>query len=204
MPPGPPATVFILIDWSGSYDYLKTAVERVVELLKTLPPGTRVVVRKITGDSYPPENSIKTTVLPNPREIQNPLNPNERRRFQAEKKRYVTDRNELISTLVNAPSTRRSSRTDILGGLLYCAENLNMAKGSVHLLIASDLKNNVSKYGSYLKRGCLSNVKVYVISYQNVEPDLRTFWDMRFRDLGAISVNFWGPDDRFTANCLVK
>jgi len=185
------------IDGSGSYNFHEASKEKIQTLINHLPPGSTISIRWITTDSYLPSNSILTETLPvvDTNQDINVFNKKEKIMKIVERKRLDEARDELISQ-VNQTQRPKSDHTDIFGFLVVCAERLKVAiDRDFHIVICTDLENNVDKYRKFLNEKSLDGTMIHILAYEHTDPQSRIVWTDHFLSWGAKQVRYYAPDE---------
>lgn len=200
--PHPAPGVFIAIDGSRSFkNHFNQGKMKLKKLVELLPAGTSVIVRWITSDSYRDYNAIITKTLPS--EVEASKNVYDKRQRVARIKAQLelkNGREEIWAAILNAKSPR-SWYSDIYGFLLVVAERIGQYRNEgrpVYLILLSDMKDNWGSYERYVERNCLSGLKVYLLAFDTLIPELRKRWKSIFTSkLGTENPVFLGLDEEF-------
>jgi hypothetical protein len=122
--------VYMLLDTSGTYAVeLKKACSIINYLLGVLQPGDTMAVGRIDTGSFSEKDIIANVTF----DARPSMANRQKRAFQNEVRSFVT-------------GVRKSSYTDISGGMLQAIEYLNEAgSGNKYILIFSDLKEELAK-----------------------------------------------------------
>ena len=121
--------VYMLLDTSGTYTQELSKAKSILNyLLGTLNPGDTLAVARIDTGSFSEKDIIAKVVFDDRPSVAN----NQKRAFQQTVDKFTH-------------SVRKSSYTDISGGILQAIEYLNEANtGSKYILIFSDLKEELA------------------------------------------------------------
>jgi hypothetical protein len=121
--------VYMLLDTSGTYTTELTKAKSILNyLLGTLQPGDTLAVAAINTGSFSEKDIVAKVVFDDRPSVAN----NQKRAFKQTVDKFTHN-------------VRRSSYTDISGGLLQAIEYLNEANtGSKYILIFSDLKEELA------------------------------------------------------------
>ncbi len=185
------------IDGSGSYNFHEASKEKIQSLINHLPAGATISIRWITTDSYLPSNSILTETLPTVDTDQdiNVFNKKQKILKIVEGKRLQEARDELVSQ-VNQTQRPKSEYTDIFGFLVVCAERMIGSRDrDFHIVICTDLKNNVDKYHKFINEKSLDGAMVHILAYEHTDPQSRIVWTEQFLSWGAKQVRYYAPDE---------
>jgi hypothetical protein len=122
--------VYMLLDTSGTYAVeLKKACSIINYLLGVLQPGDTMAVGRIDTGSFSEKDIVANVTF----DARPSMANRQKRAFQNEVRSFVT-------------GVRKSSYTDISGGMLQAIEYLNEAgSGNKYILIFSDLKEELAK-----------------------------------------------------------
>lgn len=191
-----PVVCVMLIDGTGSYEYLEKAKQTAASVVRMVPGGSKIYVRWITENSILDRSAIVSALLPTePAELKNPFtNPQVKFRYKSVLKKNRAIREQIISQITKAKSPK-AMRTDIWGGLLAASErfktNPNMKP---MLIIHSDMIDNVDNRYSTID---LTNVTVRILDFQTDTKSevTKQQWTQHFSSLGAKTVEFYYLDD---------
>jgi hypothetical protein len=122
--------VYMLLDTSGTYAVELNKARSIINyLLGTLQPGDTMAVGRIDTGSFSEKDIVAKVTF----DARPSMANNQKRVFQNNVKRFVT-------------GVRKSSYTDISGGMLQAIEFLNEAgSGNKYILIFSDLQEELAK-----------------------------------------------------------
>jgi hypothetical protein len=122
--------VYMLLDTSGTYTQELTKAKSILNyLLGTLQPGDSLAVASIDTGSFSEKDIVAKVMFDDRPSVAN----NQKRAFQQKIDKFTHN-------------VRRSSYTDISGGLLQAIEYLNEADtGNKYVLIFSDLKEELAR-----------------------------------------------------------
>lgn len=148
----------MLLDTSGTYALeLKKAKLIINYLLGTLQPGDTLAVGRIDTGSFSEKDIVAKVTFDSRPSVAN----NQKRAFQ-----------KKIDTFV--ASIKRSSYTDISGGLLQAIEFLNESKtGNKYILIFSDLQEELAKGHIRDVPFQLQGFKVVALNVTKLTNDIR-------------------------------
>lgn len=150
--------VYMLVDTSGTYtSELKKAQSIINYLLGTLQPGDTLAVGRIDTGSFSERDIVAKVTFDDRPSMAN----NQKRAFQKQ-----------IDDFVN--STRRSSYTDISGGILQAIEYLNESQsGRKYIMIFSDLQEELA--GGYVRDVpfALDGFNVVALNVTKLKNDIR-------------------------------
>lgn len=168
-----PQVLFIALDGTGSYDHLRQAKRSAVRALEKAPPGSKVYVRWITGNSAVPEAAIGSAYIPP--EADNPYDTDGKSRSAKE---------QLAQAIAEAASPK--SKTTDLQGLIWAASKRFEKHPGLgrNLLLATDLQGNS---GRDFPEADLTGTSVRVVGFE-VDPSRPTRaakWKKAFREAGA-------------------
>ncbi len=198
--PAKPGLHIIAIDGTRSYNFLDRAKALTCEYIKSAEPGSVIVVRWITADSYQPDNSIITDRLGEPRPPEdpssNPFDPKGRLDLRIFESRLTEARNRIIAAVTSA-RTPGAGYTDPYGFLLVASERIRLLEPgqAAHIVIASDMRANRFQHERFLRPDSLKGASVRVIAFEQHDPQLRGRWERKFSSWGALSVRFSAPDE---------
>ncbi|WP_259219930.1 hypothetical protein [Salinibacter ruber] len=165
--------LFVALDGTGSYDHLRQAKRGAVQALEKAPPGSKVYVRWITGNSAAPEAAVGSAYIPPGAE--NPYDTGGESR-SAKKK--------LARSIAQATSPE--SKTTDLQGLIWAASKRfeKHPKLSRKLLLATDLRGNS---GRDFPEADLTGASVRVVGFEvdPSRPRREGKWKKAFREAGA-------------------
>ncbi len=122
--------VYMLLDTSGTYAVELNKARSIINyLLGTLQPGDTMAVGRIDTGSFSEKDIVAKVTF----DARPSMANNQKRVFQQKVRKFVT-------------GVRKSSYTDISGGMLQAIEYLNEAgSGNKYILIFSDLKEDLAK-----------------------------------------------------------
>jgi hypothetical protein len=120
----------MLLDTSGTYAVELNKARSIINyLLGTLQPGDTMAVGRIDTGSFSEKDIVAKVTF----DARPSMANNQKRVFQQKVRKFVT-------------GVRKSSYTDISGGMLQAIEYLNEAgSGNKYILIFSDLKEDLAK-----------------------------------------------------------
>jgi hypothetical protein len=150
--------IYMLLDTSGTYAVeLKKAKAIINYLLGTLQPGDTLAVGRIDTGSFSEKDIIAKVTFDTRPSMAN----TQKRSFQKQVDRFVAD-------------LKRSSYTDISGGILQAIEFLNEAgAGRKYILIFSDLQEELAKGHVRDVPFQLSNFHVVALNVTKLRDDIR-------------------------------
>lgn len=198
-----PLTLVVALDGTRSYERLDEARRQLGEVLTHVPPGSDVVARWISRDSYAPSNAIVAGSLPEvDATAANPFDRRERRRRAAHLEAFAAARTELLRAIERAPSPRAGA-TDIFGFLAFASEVARRSHGRrVVVAIATDLRNNVHLYDHDVNADTLSSVDVILLAFAAPSPSARAEQERLLLSLGAARVRAISDGERVPADIL--
>jgi hypothetical protein len=122
--------VYMLLDTSGTYAVELNKARSIINyLLGTLQPGDTMAVGRIDTGSFSEKDIVAKVTF----DARPSMANNQKRLFQNKVRKFVT-------------GVRKSSFTDISGGMLQAIEYLNEAgSANKYILIFSDLKEDLAK-----------------------------------------------------------
>lgn len=150
--------IYMLLDTSGTYAVeLKKAKAIINYLLGTLQPGDTLAVGRIDTGSFSEKDIIAKVTFDSRPSMAN----TQKRGFQKQIDQFVA-------------SLKRSSYTDISGGILQAIEYLNeTGAGQKYILIFSDLQEELAKGHVRDVPFQLSNYKVIALNVTKLRDDIR-------------------------------
>lgn len=168
-----PQVLFIALDGTGSYDHLRQAKKSAIRALEKAPPGSRVYVRWITGNSATSAASIGSLFIPP--EAENPYDTSGESR---------SAREQLARVIAGATSP--GSKTTDLQGLIWAASKRFEKHPGLgrKLLLATDLRGNS---GRDFPEANLTGTSVRVVGFEvdPSRPRRADRWKEAFREAGA-------------------
>ncbi|NUN08668.1 MAG: hypothetical protein HUU54_05770 [Ignavibacteriaceae bacterium] len=180
----PKKVVRIGVDFTGSYHLFENGKDDLMNSLDNLPPGSTIILRELSGNSYGSSNLIETFIVP---DISGgSINPFSRKAKLKSKieNAHIDSIRQMINERCSIIKSKNYSRTDIDGFLLYCKENINLNDDNIIILI-SDLEQNVETFSKYLESMSLAGVAIHILSFESKRPETRKLWEDNFSKLGA-------------------
>lgn len=150
--------VYMLLDTSGTYAVELTKAKAIINyLLGTLQPGDTLAVARIDTGSFSEKDIVAKVNFDSRPSMAN-----------TQKRAFQKKVDQFVATL------KRSSYTDISGGILQAIEYLNEAgSGQKYILIFSDLQEELAKGHVRDVPFQLSKYKVIALNVTKLREDIR-------------------------------
>jgi len=186
--------LLIMLDGTGSYEYVEKAKRSAAYILRDMPGIKRVALRWITDNSILDKNSIAAAEFLDEVSIKNPFNLQGKNLKKQANVINMQKKEKLIKVLLNAPSPK-SPRTDIYGALAAASARFEGIEPLKPVLILfTDMQDNVRKRNYKIN---LHGAAVKIMDFQ-IGDDLdkiKAYWSKFLMSHGASSVEFKYLDD---------
>ncbi len=198
-----PVVCVVLIDGSGSYQYLKKAKITTLNYLSHLPAGSKIYIRWITENSISDQSSIISFRVPEmPGKPSNSLSNKAKRKYVAAMKKNRVFKQRIYRKILDAKSPM-SPRTDIWGALFAASERLNGGSDmEKKLILLTDMIDNVRLEKRVSDQIKFDSARVEILDYQVIpgakENGRKKYWNKRLSSFGAASVTFSHIDEILT------
>ncbi|MHB8839972.1 MAG: hypothetical protein ACYC7F_13595 [Gemmatimonadaceae bacterium] len=201
--------VEMLVDRSGSYPALATALASACRIAAQLQPGDGMRARFITERSYGSNAVFLRVNLPPVSEPGGIVSPERKLQRDSVDSAIAAQRRHACDELPVASKVRRASGTDVVGALAAAAGALRAAPSGARrvLVVASDLEDNID--GGKVRID-LSGVRVRFVaiesSHGRVEDVQRSVdrWTAKLLAMGASEVTLVPPGELLDLSVLRK
>lgn len=168
--------IIVLLDLTGSFDYLDESVQHIDNVIKNLMPGDEIYVLSITGTSFYDKNILFKGDVPLPKYTNELYSEKYRSTVEFVRVEFSNRWKKVAKGLRN-----NAKETDIIGGIAYAAMIFtNTGSRHNYLAIYSDLERNVSENCCVkldeIKVWCLYVEHKHVKKYKEKENSWRQYF----------------------------